>query len=110
MADGGIGTALTRREDHRFLTGRGAYVDDMNRPGQAHAALVRSPHAHAKVKSIDAKAALTAPGVVAVFTGADLEADGIGGLPCGRGITHIDMPATPHNVWRAIHQSRDKTA
>jgi carbon-monoxide dehydrogenase large subunit len=101
MADGGIGTALTRREDLRFLTGRGAYTDDMNRPGQAHAALVRSPHAHARVKSIELKAALAAPGVIAAFTGADLAKDGIGGLPCGWGITQPDgspMAEPPHPV------------
>jgi carbon-monoxide dehydrogenase large subunit len=78
-----IGTPVRRREDYRFLTGQGTYTDDINRPGQLHAYILRSPHANARITGIDTSAAKTAPGVAAVFTGADMAADGIGGLPCG---------------------------
>ena len=67
MADTGIGARVARREDRRFLTGNGRYVDDMNRPGQTHAVLVRSPHAHAALGAVDTAAALAAPGVLAVL-------------------------------------------
>jgi carbon-monoxide dehydrogenase large subunit len=78
-----VGTPVKRTEDTRFLTGRGRYTDDINRPNQLHAAFVRSPHAHAVLGDIDRQSALDVPGVVAVFTGADMAADGVGGLPCG---------------------------
>jgi carbon-monoxide dehydrogenase large subunit len=78
-----IGTPVRRREDFRFITGQGTYTDDLNRPGQLHAAIVRSPHAHARIRGIDTAAAREAPGVAAVFTGGDMAADGVGGLPCG---------------------------
>jgi len=78
-----VGTAVKRKEDFRFLTGGGNYTDDINRPGQVYAYIVRSPHAHAIVKKIDKSAAEKAPGVVAIFTGADYAASGKGGLPCG---------------------------
>ncbi|NDA46939.1 MAG: hypothetical protein EBY21_06620, partial [Alphaproteobacteria bacterium] len=71
------------REDFRFLTGKGHYTDDINRPGQAHAFFLRSPHAHAEILKIETSAAQSMPGVLAVFTGADLAADKIGGLICG---------------------------
>ena len=78
-----VGTAVKRKEDFRFLTGGGNYTDDINRPGQVYAYIVRSPHAHANIKKIDKGAAEKAPGVVAIFTGADYAASGKGGLPCG---------------------------
>ena len=88
MTEGsGIGAAVRRKEDDRFLRGKGTYVDDINRWGQVHAKFLRSPHAHANIKGIDLSKAQSAPGVVAVFTGADLEADGVGGLICGWTIT-----------------------
>ena len=87
MTDTGIGASVKRKEDYRFLTGRGHYTDDINRPGQTHAVFVRSPHAHATVNSINADAARSAPGVVAVLTGKDMEADGVGSLPCGWTVT-----------------------
>lgn len=90
MSETGIGAAVRRKEDQRFLTGRGNYVDDMNRPGQSYAAFVRSPHAHAEINSVNTSAAEAADGVIAVLTGADVAADGIGGLPCGWGITSKD--------------------
>jgi len=83
MTDTGIGAAVRRKEDARFLTGRGRYTDDVTRPGQLYAHFVRSPLAHAKIQKLDTKAAEKAPGVVAVLTGKQLAADGMGGLPCG---------------------------
>jgi carbon-monoxide dehydrogenase large subunit len=84
----GIGASVRRKEDLRFLSGRGQYTDDINRPGQAHAWILRSPHAHARIRAIDTAAAAKMPGVVAIFTGADLAA--IGGLPCGWQIHNKD--------------------
>ncbi|HEX9906439.1 MAG TPA: xanthine dehydrogenase family protein molybdopterin-binding subunit [Propylenella sp.] len=79
----GIGARVVRKEDKRFITGRGRFTDDMSVPGMAHAAFVRSPHAHAKIGSIDAAAAKKMPGVIAVLTGAELAADGVGNIICG---------------------------
>ncbi|MCU0886424.1 MAG: xanthine dehydrogenase family protein molybdopterin-binding subunit [Rubritepida sp.] len=84
----GIGASVRRKEDLRFLSGRGQYTDDINRPGQAHAFLLRSPHAHARIRGIETGAAAAMPGVVAIYTGADLA--GIGGLPCGWQIHNKD--------------------
>ena len=101
MTESGIGARVLRKEDKRFLTGRGRYVDDINRPGQAHVWFVRSPHAHATLGAIEVAAALAAPGVVAVLTNADLAADGIGTLPCGWQIHSKDgspMAEPPHPV------------
>ena len=78
MSATGIGASVKRKEDIRFITGKGHYVDDFNRPGQAYAYFVRSPHAHATIDKIDASAALKSKGVVAVLTGADAVADKIG--------------------------------
>lgn len=82
----GIGQAVTRIEDDRLLTGRGRFVDDLLFPDEAHLVFVRSPHAHARVISIDTQAATRVPGVVAVFTGADLAADGVGHFPVNLGL------------------------
>ena len=90
MAENGIGVAVRRKEDRRFLTGKGRYTDDINRPGQLYACMIRSPEAHASISAVDAAEAASAPGVVAVFTGADMAADGVGGVPCGWGITNKD--------------------
>ena len=79
----GIGARVERREDRRFITGNGRYTDDINLPGQAYACFVRSPHAHARIAGINAKPALAVKGVASVFTGADMQADGLGGLICG---------------------------
>jgi aerobic carbon-monoxide dehydrogenase large subunit len=83
MAGTGIGARVERKEDFRFITGKGNYTDDINRAGQTHAFFLRSPHAHAAIKGIDTKKAAAMPGVVAILTGADLEQDKIGGLICG---------------------------
>src|SRR5438477_3106223 len=106
MAEGSIGlpaigAPIRRREDYRFLTGQGTYTDDINRPGQLHAFILRSPHANARLGGVETKAAASAPGVAAVFTGADMVADGIGGLPCGWLINSKDgspMKEPPHPV------------
>jgi carbon-monoxide dehydrogenase large subunit len=99
MSTSGIGAAVRRREDRRFITGKGHFTDDVSRAGQTCAHFVRSPHAHARIRSIDAAAAATMPGVVAVLTGADLKADKIGNLICGWMITSKDgspMKMAPH--------------
>src|SRR5258708_6089431 len=83
MVENGIGASPRRKEDYRFLTGAGTYTDDINRPGQLYAHILRSPHAAAKITSIDTAAAKAAPGVVAVYTGADVAKDGAGGLAVG---------------------------
>jgi len=80
--EGPIGRSLRRLEDGRFLTGQGRYVDDMDVPGQLHGIVLRSPHGHAAIEDIDIAAARAMPGVRGVFTAADLDADGIGPLPC----------------------------
>lgn len=84
-ADGGIGASNKRREDVRFLTGRGRYTDDINLNGQAHAYFLRSNVAHGVLKNVDTAEAGTMPGVIRIFTGADFE--GVGGLPCGWQVT-----------------------
>ncbi len=85
---GFVGQSVERREDTRFLTGRGQYTDDITLPGQTHGVFLRSPHAHARIKSIDSAAAAKAPGVVAIFTGEPFK--GVGGLPCGWLINSLD--------------------
>ena len=99
MGTTGIGAPVRRKEDQRFITGSGHYTDDISRPGQCHAYFLRSPHAHATIKSIDTAAAKALPGVVAVLTGSDLAGDKIGGLICGWMITSKDgspMKMAPH--------------
>jgi len=81
MGQFSIGQSVLRREDPRLLTGRGRYYDDLKLADQLHAAIVRSPHAHADIRGIDARAALQMPGVHAVLTGRDYEADDIGTMP-----------------------------
>ena len=83
MSATGIGASVKRKEDIRFITGKGHYVDDINRPGQAYAYFLRSPHAHATIEKIGTGAALKSPGVVAIFTGDDIAADKVGNLICG---------------------------
>jgi aerobic carbon-monoxide dehydrogenase large subunit len=78
-----IGQPLLRREDQRFLTGAGQYTDDVVLPGQTYGVFLRSPYAHARIKSINTAAAAKAPGVVKIFVGADLAEAKVGGLPCG---------------------------
>src|SRR5438552_7512818 len=99
MSATGIGATVRRKEDQRFITGKGHYTADVDRPGQTHACFVRSPHAHARIKGIDAAAAKAMPGVLAVLTGADLAADKLGNLICGWMIHSKDgsaMKMAPH--------------
>lgn len=77
-----IGQEVKRVEDQALITGRGQYVDDLRLPGLLHISIVRSPYGHAKIDNVDVSAAANAPGVVAVFTGADL-AEQLGSLPAG---------------------------
>jgi carbon-monoxide dehydrogenase large subunit len=80
-ASQGIGKPIPRKEDERLLRGEGCYTDDFSLPGQAYASVVRSPHAHARIRSIDAKDALALPGVIAVLTGSDAAQDGLKPVP-----------------------------
>ncbi len=99
MAHDGIGARLPRKEDRRFITGAGNYTDDIVVRNAAHAEFVRSPHAHARILRIDVSAALRAPGVIGVLTGAELADDKVGGLICGWMIHSKDgspMRAAPY--------------
>ncbi len=96
-----IGQSLRRREDQRFLTGNGQYTDDVVMHRQTYAVFLRSPYAHARIRSIDTAAAAEAPGVLQIFTGADLAEAKVGGLPCGWLIHSKDgspMKEPPHPV------------
>ncbi len=106
MPDTGIGASVKRKEDFRFLTGQGRYTDDINRPGQVYAYFVRSPHAHAKIKGINKAEAEASPGVLGVFTGADMAADNVGSLPCGWVVT--DRNGDPHKAPPHFPLARDK--
>ena len=90
MKDNAIGQPVRRREDIRFITGKGRYTDDINQPNQTYAVFLRSPYARARIVSVDPAAALAIPGVVGVFTGKDLAADKIGDLPCGWLVKSMD--------------------
>src|ERR1035438_10889371 len=85
-----VGKRIRRKEDPRLITGTATYVDDIKLPGMHHACILRSPHAAARIKSIDAKAALALPGVVGVFTGADIA--GVGPGPCGASLPGLRIP------------------
>ena len=91
-----VGQSVRRLEDPRLLQGLGRYSDDVSLPREAHAVLARSPHAHARIRGIDTRAALKLPGVLAVLTAAELAADGVGNLPSDRGRKRRDgSPASP---------------
>ncbi|MCA1478983.1 xanthine dehydrogenase family protein molybdopterin-binding subunit [Bradyrhizobium sp. NBAIM08] len=98
----GIGARVVRKEDKRFITGKGRYVDDIKLTGMTHAYFIRSPHAHAKVKKIDSSAALKMPGVVAVLTGQELVDDKVGNLICGWAITSKDGSPMKMGAWPAM--------
>jgi carbon-monoxide dehydrogenase large subunit len=98
----GIGASVVRKEDKRFVTGKGRYVDDVRLHGMTYAAFVRSPHAHARVKGIDASAALEKPGVVAVLTGQQLVDDKVGNLICGWMIHSKDGTPMKMGAWPAM--------
>ena len=86
-----LGASIKRREDPRFITGKGNYTDDLKLAGMTHAAFVRSPHANAKIRKIDTSKASKAPGVVAIFTGKDMT--GVNSLPCGWLLPELKIPA-----------------
>ena len=88
-----IGAPVLRKEDAKFLTGQGSYVENLSAAGMLHVALARSPFAHAELKGVDVSAALAAPGVVAAFAAADLAEDWGGPLPCAWPVTEdIKIP------------------
>src|SRR6201991_1728276 len=98
----GIGASVVRKEDKRFITGKGRYVDDVKLVGCTHAHFIRSPHAHAKVKGIDSSAAMKMPGVIAVLTGQQIVDDKIGNLICGWAITSKDGSPMKMGAWPAM--------
>jgi carbon-monoxide dehydrogenase large subunit len=98
----GIGARVARKEDRRFITGAGRYVDDMVVPGMKHAAFVRSPHAHAEIKKIDVRKAKAMPGVIDVLLGKELKADGIGNLICGWMIHSKDGSPMKMGAWSPL--------
>ena len=102
----GIGARVLRKEDKRFLMGKGRYTDDIVEPNQAYAAFVRSPHAHAEVKGIDASAAEAMDGVVAVLNGEQLTGDGIGNIICGWAVTQKDGSGMNMGAWSALATSK----
>ena len=102
MAIQGIGASPRRTEDKRFITGQGKYTDDVKIWGTHYAAFVRSPHAHATISGMDKSAALAHPGVVAVYDGGELAADGIGNLICGWAITSKDGSPMNMGAWSAL--------
>jgi aerobic carbon-monoxide dehydrogenase large subunit len=106
MKQFGIGQPVRRVEDRRFITGHGSYVDDIDRPRQAHAFMLRSPHAHARIRAIDAAAGASAAGVLAVFTGEDLAREGIGNIPCLSAVTNRDGSASVLPPYPAIKTDR----
>ncbi len=115
MSEFGVGASVKRKEDSRFLKGKGRYTDDINVAGQAYGYFLRSPHAHAEIKSIDPSAALQCPGVVAVLSGDDLAADGIGPLICGVTVTSDDgephrAPVHPALAQGKVHYVGDHVA
>ena len=102
----GIGARVARKEDKRFITGKGRYTDDMTVPGMKHASFVRSPHAHARIKNIDTAAAIAMPGVIGVLTGPELKADGIGNLICGWMIHSKDGTPMKMGAWSPLATDR----
>src|SRR5260221_12491654 len=101
----GIGQAVRCKEDVRFVTGTGRFTDDVSRPRQAYAYFLRSPHAHARLIAIDSAAAKAAPGILAVYTYAEIAAAGLGLIKCAAPVKNRDGPDSvnpdlthPHQV------------
>jgi carbon-monoxide dehydrogenase large subunit len=90
-----LGQALRRREDPKFITGTGNYVDDLKLPGMAYVAILRSPYGHARIRSIDVERAKQLPGVRLVCTGEDLQAASVGSVPCGWLVAETKVPNHP---------------
>jgi carbon-monoxide dehydrogenase large subunit len=115
MGKFGMGQSVRRTEDQRFITGHGRYTDDINLAHQAYGYVLRSPHAHARITRLDVTAASEAPGVLGVFTGHDLKADGIGSMPClapivSRDGTPAKMPPHPCLVIDRVRHVGDQVA
>ncbi|RVT86806.1 xanthine dehydrogenase family protein molybdopterin-binding subunit [Rhodobacteraceae bacterium CCMM004] len=106
MSDTGIGARVKRKEDKRFITGKGRYTDDVRVDNQAYAAFVRSPHAHARVNGIDTSAAEGMEGVIAVLNGNQLTGDGIGNLICGWAVSSKDGSPMNMGPWSALATDR----
>jgi carbon-monoxide dehydrogenase large subunit len=109
-----LGQSIRRKEDYRFLTGSGRYTDDVTVPGQVYAFFLRSPHAHARIRSIDSAAAKAAPGVIAIYDGSDI-AGKMNGLPCGWLITDVNgqpmkEPAHPPLAQGKVRHVGDQVA
>src|SRR5262249_32052816 len=98
----GIGASVVRKEDKRFITGKGRYVDDIKLVGLTYAHFIRNPHAHARGKSNHSSAAMKMPGVVAVLTGQQIVDDKIGNLICGWAITSKDGSPMKMGAWPAM--------
>ncbi len=98
----GIGASVARKEDKRFLTGKGRYTDDMSVPGMKYAFFVRSPYAHARIRSIDMAAAMDMPGVIGILEGKQLQTDAIGNIICGWMIHSKDGSPMKMGVWRPL--------
>src|SRR6201981_2497172 len=98
----GIGASVVRKEDRRFITGKGRYVDDIKLVGMTFAHFVRSPHAHARVKSIDTSEAMKMPGVITVLNGQKIIEDKVGNLICGWAITSKDGSPMKMGAWPAM--------
>src|SRR5262245_54570606 len=96
MASRIFGSGIKRREDPRLITGEAKYTDDFTLPGMAHLAVVRSPYAHARIKSIDTSRARAMAGVVAVFTGKDMKDAGFGSIPCAWVVPNSDTKTPPY--------------
>src|SRR5262245_25040251 len=103
-----LGSSIKRREDPRFITGRGNYTDDVKLAGLTHAVFVRSPHANARIRSIDTSRAKAFPGVVAVFTGKDMA--GVQSLPCGWLLPELKIPPHPPLATEAARYVGDPVA
>jgi len=110
MATRVIGSTIKRREDPRFITGAGKYTDNFTLPGTAYLAILRSPHAHARIKGIDTSKAKAHPGVLAVFTGKDLKEGGVNPLPLGWVLP--DIKIGPHHPLAVdvVHYAGDGVA
>src|SRR5262249_28000938 len=99
----GIGQPVRRKEDLRLITGNGRYTDDINLPGQAYAVMVRSPHAHARIRAINVAPATAVPGVLAVLTGRDLLSDGLRPIPHKVWSQHpAELMLRPHNGFKTF--------
>ncbi len=98
-----VGQAVKRKEDYRFLVGRGTYTDDLVLPGMVQAAFVRSPYAHARLKAIRAEAAREAPGVLAVLTGEDFAKEGVRPMPVGWLLSTLKVPPRPVVAKDEVH-------